>query len=35
MIMFGTLAVYGFLMAQSPLKLLARFLLNFAGIIII
>ena len=35
MIMFGTLAVYGFMMAKSPLKLLARFKLNFAGMILI
>ena len=35
MTMFGTLAVYGFIMAQSPPKLLARFYINFAGMILI
>ena len=35
MIIFGTLAVYGFMMAQSPPKLLARFLPYFAGMILI
>ena len=35
MIIFGTLAVYGFMMAQSPPKLLAKFYSNFAGMILI
>ena len=35
MITFGTLAVYGFMVAKSPPELLASFLTNFAGIILI
>ena len=33
MIIFGTLAVYGFMVAKSPPKLLPRFLHNFAGMV--
>ena len=35
MFIFVPLAVYGFMMAQSPPKLLARFEPNFAGMILI
>ena len=33
MIIFETLAVYDFMMAKSPPKLLARFQPNFAGMV--